>query len=290
MKKLRHPTLYSTTRQRTISVSGTLLALLLFPACKTPPPPEPPTPPESIEATRQIYLLIDDAGQSVRQANAFLTLPAPLTLAILPNCPCTKKVAQALSKNHPDKQFILHQPMEPLNPAINPGPGAIRSDTLPEQVATLLTENMAQLPGACGMNNHMGSRITQDRPLMTATILFCKTNHLFFIDSFTTPESIAGVIACEQGVPTARQSVFLDNDHSEQAIQKQFERGMQIAETHGTVIMIGHAWSPATARVISRMIPIARASGYSFHPLSDLFAPLQPSERQSAATIAQQHK
>lgn len=248
--------------------SGLWLSLLLLVGCATQPPAKKI---QKVEQNQKIFILIDDAGQNLQQVEPFLALQTPLTIAILPSCPETRLTAWIVREKHPDKQLILHQPMASVRPESNPGPGAVLSDTPADQVADILQKNMAQVPGARGMNNHMGSLITQNRDLMEATMTYCKENGLFFIDSFTIPNSIAGSVAREFGVPTAQQQVFLDNDSDEEAIQKQFERGMRIAKGQGFVVMIGHAWSPTTARVIAQMAPQAIRDGYSFHPISDIF-------------------
>jgi polysaccharide deacetylase 2 family uncharacterized protein YibQ len=253
--------------------AGALVCMGLLCSCTTPAPVEPalciqPPPPD-----RQIYLIIDDAGQKRGQIDSFLNLPAALTVAVLPGCLDTRNTARKVVAHAPKKQLILHQPMQPINPAIDPGPGAIYIDTPVDEVAPILQQNIAQVPGAQGMNNHMGSLVTQNRERLEATMAFCKTNNLFFIDSFTIPTSIAGQVARECGVPTAQQNVFLDNDRSAEAITRQFKKGMRIAAERGFVVMIGHAWSPNTAKVIGEMYPQATADGYSFHIISDVFEP-----------------
>lgn len=244
---------------------GLLLSVLLLSACKSFQSSTPG------HGDRKIYVIIDDAGQQHSQDELFFNLSAPLTIAVLPECQNTERVARTVGFHRPKKQLILHQPMEPENPNVDPGPGAIRIDTPAEEVAAILKNNMDQMPAAKGMNNHMGSLVTQDRNLMEATMAFCRENDLFFIDSLTTPDSVAGEVAREYGVPVAQQDVFLDNDHSEAAIHKQFEMGMEIAARQGFVVMIGHAWSPGTATVIRKMYPVARKKGFTFHMISDIF-------------------
>lgn len=250
------------------------LTAFLFCGCRTTPKPTPSTAkqPEITPASKyQVYLIIDDAGQRLSQTERFLNLPVPLTIAVLPGLPATQSSAEAISRQSTDKQLMLHQPMQAMNSKLDPGPGAIFSDTPIEEIPDILRKNMAQLPGAKGMNNHMGSQITQDRERMNAVMAFCETNDLFFVDSFTTAASIAGEVAQEHGVPTAQQYIFLDNDHNEEAIIDQFQKGLRIAYDRGFVVMIGHVWSAETAQVIARMAQPAQDAGYSFHLIDDVF-------------------
>jgi polysaccharide deacetylase 2 family uncharacterized protein YibQ len=237
---MNNPSYKNPVPTRRLKVFGMVLLGLLLCSCRTAP---------KIKADHQVYIIIDDAGQALAQIRPFLQIQAPITIAVLPGYEDTRETARRI-QNAPNKQLILHQPMEPVNPKIDPGPGAIFIDTPADEVAGILQHNMEQVPGAKGMNNHMGSRVTQDRERMEAAMAFCKQNGLFFIDSFTIPTSIAGQVARENGVPTAQQNVFLDDNRGAEAIRKQFEKGLRIAAERGSVVMIGHAWSPNTARVI----------------------------------------
>jgi uncharacterized protein len=253
----------SRLRQRGLAGLGIISTALVLCSCSTSRVVNQPT--------REIYLIIDDAGPNFRQTEAFLEISEPLTIAVLPDYTYTEKTALVAQNCHPDKELILHQPMEAINSKIDPGPGAILLNTPVSDVGRILRDNLAQIPSAMGMNNHMGSRVTQNRELLEATMEFCQTNNLFFIDSFTTPDSIAGLIANEYGVPTVQQQIFLDNDRDVKAIQKQFSKGMRIAAKQGSVVMIGHVWSPETARVIEQMIPFAKSHSFSFHTISEIF-------------------
>jgi len=256
-----HPSQQNNTTVRYLATIGMILSTLLLCSCRTSPPARP---------DYKVFVIIDDAGNALSQTAPFLRLPTPLTISVMPGCKATRETARQV-RSTPNKQLMLHQPMEPINPNIDPGPGAILMKTPVEDIARILRDNIEEVAGATGMNNHMGSLVTQDRERMDATMEFCKANHLFFIDSFTISTSIAGKVAREHGVPTAQQNIFLDDDRSAEAIRKQFEKGLQIARNHGSVVMIGHAWSPETARVIGEMTAPSRNSGYSFHTLSDHF-------------------
>jgi len=227
--------------------------------------------PRTAKNTHKIIVIIDDAGPNFNQIEPFLNIPAPLTIAVLPDYSYTEKTAENITLHHPDKELILHQPMEPVDPAIDPGSGTIWVDTPKEKILNILTTNIMQVANAKGMNNHMGSLVTQNRDVMETVITFCKTNDLYFIDSFTTPDSVAGIIAHQQGVPSTQQHVFLDNDRDPYVIREQFIKGMHIAEKKGYVVMIGHAWSPETASIINQMVPIAKKHAFSFHTASTLF-------------------
>ncbi len=65
-----------------------------------------------------LAIIIDDAGYSLRELQAFLDLPVPLTVAVLPNLPHSTEAARRVLAA--GKDLILHCPMEPTG-GENPG-------------------------------------------------------------------------------------------------------------------------------------------------------------------------
>ena len=114
---------------------------------------------------KQIFLVIDDAGLDVGETQQFLDIPVPMTIAVLPHLKQTKEVCAAISR-HKDKEIILHQPMEAYDRNANTGPGTIQNTTRSSEVAGILDRNLASVRGAVGMNNHMGSRVTENEVLI----------------------------------------------------------------------------------------------------------------------------
>ena len=93
-----------------------------------------------------------------------------------------------------------------------PAPGMLRSDMTPMDFLGVLTDDLASVPGAVGVNNHEGSLLTENREAMTFLMAELKARDLFFLDSLTSPKSLAYATAKEFGVRTNRRDVFLDND------------------------------------------------------------------------------
>jgi len=69
-----------------------------------------------------------------------------------------------------------------------------------------------------------------------------KEKGLFFVDSFTSPRSVAYEVAKVQGLPAACRSVFLDNNKDKSEIQAQFEKAIDVAKRRGSAIAIGHVY------------------------------------------------
>lgn len=53
-----------------------------------------------------------------------------------------------------------------------------------------------------------------------------------------------------QAIPALTRDVFLDNDTSQEALESQFQQAIEIAQKHGSVVLIGHPY-PATVEFLS---------------------------------------
>jgi uncharacterized protein len=214
-------------------------------------PPQPP----------RIAIIIDDCGNNLPKDEQFLSLPATLTLAILPLSAHGRDIAEEAQAA--GKAIMLHLPMQPVSAEHNPGPGAITTSMTDTQIAAQIDEDLNSLPPVPGGNNHMGSKGTADPRVMHDVLEVFKAKHLFFIDSETTNASLGAQMAHELGVQTAARDVFLDNEVDEPAIEAQLREAEKIALAHGEAIAIGHPF-PETAQAIAKLIPEMQAAGIQF--------------------------
>ena len=211
----------------------------------------------------RIAIVIDDFGYQERDLIlSFCALPQPITFSIFPGEKHTAWIArQAIEKNH---GVMVHLPMEPIGyPAHDPGPNAILSDYAPEKIAELTQNALASVPHAKGMNNHMGSRVTQNFEAMKTVLRVVKQWDFFFVDSVTSPESVAYATARDMGIPSGRNAMFLDIAEDEDAVVKRLYRLAARARREGTAIGIGHA-KPNTLHALQRMLPELAEQGFVF--------------------------
>ncbi len=196
-------------------------------------------------------IIIDDIGYHPRGDAAFLKLDLPLTLSVLPFSPVGRKVAgEAAAKGF---EVMLHLPMEPKGyPRSDPGPGALLTGMGTKELVEALIAGLNEVPQAKGVNNHMGSALTEDGKAMAVVMAELKRRGLFFIDSRTSARSRAQAEARRLGVPTARRAVFLDNVPQVEAIKAQLRRLIARAEAEGQAIAIAHP-HPATLTALSQM-------------------------------------
>lgn len=208
-----------------------------------------------------IALIIDDIGLNESHARKFLQLNIPLTFAILPRLKYSTTLAKEISNcGH---EIMLHQPMEPGDPRVDPGPGALYVGDNPDKINRIIEENIAELPLATGINNHMGSRFTESREKMTETLRVIKDSGLFFVDSRTSQHSKAYMVAKTLHMPSAYRHIFLDNVLSEPAILLQLRKLTQCALRYGTAIGIGHPF-PQTAHALKSFVEEVNSPKVSF--------------------------
>ena len=219
---------------------------------------------------KKIFLVIDDAGLALHETQQFLDIPVPMTIAVLPHQKQTKEVCIAIGRDN-NKEIILHQPMEAYNEQKNPGVGAIMNTTPPSDVRKILDHNFNSVRGAVGMNNHMGSRVTENPELIREMLRFCKAHDKFFLDSKTAYNSQVPRIAKEKGMHLEERHVFLDINQDKNYVRRMWGSAVSKAKENGYVIVIGHIWSKESAAAIRDSYETLLNQGYTFHKLSELY-------------------
>ncbi|MBF0628985.1 MAG: divergent polysaccharide deacetylase family protein [Magnetococcales bacterium] len=239
--------------------------------------PEPP-PPGRRDGTPRVAVVIDDLGYNVPVSLAIARLPYAVTLAILPGGDGSRQVAFIGKSTH--KEVILHQPMEPLGyPRIKPGPGALLAGMGAEEIRPIVSHNLEKFPEAVGINNHMGSRLTQDRAAMDVVMGLLKERGLFFLDSRTSQTSVAYARARAHGLPAARRDVFLDNVQRVSAIEARLAELEHIARVTGRAIAIGHPYRE-TLTALQGWLPAVTKRGIQVEGISH-FLNREPTPRSS---------
>ena len=222
---------------------------------------------EETNFSPKVAFIIDDLGYETEVAKKMMELEYPIALSILPFLQHSDFTAEEGRKN--DKEIMLHLPMEPNNSDANPGPGAIKSYMSEEEIKQAVRKCILDFPYAIGVNNHMGSKITEDREIMKMVLEEIKGYNLFFIDSMTSKNSIAYEVAQEMGIKSAVRSVFLDNENDMEYIKGQMLEARETALREGEVIAIGHS-RINTFYVLKIMIPELIRAGIEIVPVSEL--------------------
>lgn len=214
----------------------------------------------------RMAVIIDDIGHSRRRAAAFLAVDARLTYAVLPHLPHSSDLARTIQDR--GYEILLHQPMEPFNRCLDPGPGALFVGDSPDRIEEVVHRNVRAVPYAVGVNNHMGSRFTATRADIRCALAAVKRHGLFFVDSLTSNRSQAYATACGLRMTRGRRDIFLDTDRRPLAILNRLYDVMNRALIHGQAIAIGHPY-PETAAALQtfwseiqdtpvRMVPVSQ--------------------------------
>ncbi len=215
----------------------------------------------------KIAFVIDDIGYNKRYAELLFSINRPLALAILPRLAYSKYYAEEAQKRN--LPVLLHLPLEPDNAYEDPGPGAIMSRMSVTEIKEVLGENLASVPTAVGVNNHMGSEATRDRTIMYSILKEVKNRKLFFLDSVTHPDSVGYQVGFGLGIPVLKRDVFLDNVDDFDYVAKQIEKAAETAKQTGAAVAIGHP-RDNTLQALKEMVPRLESQGFEIVPLTDL--------------------
>jgi hypothetical protein len=212
-------------------------------------------------------ILLDDAGYDLAELQSFLELPIPLAIAVLPNLPHSSEAAGMVLAS--GKELLVHMPMEPEGEE-NPGPGALSTTDSPAETRALLAQALQSVPGARGVNNHMGSKATADEELMRRVLGILSEKGMYFVDSRTTARTVAERIAVELGVPAASRDLFIDSVDPGSDAAAAFAAGIERAARHGTALLIGHVQNREVLAILRASAPALREAGVQISPLSRL--------------------
>lgn len=213
----------------------------------------------------KVAIVIDDIGYHQIDYK-LLDLPYELTFAVIPHTPHSNAVAKAAYQKRRD--VILHMPMESARRA-DLSKNALKVTMNRSQIEQKLQTAFADVPYAIGVNNHMGSYFTEQADAMDWTLGYIAKRQLFFLDSKTTARSQAGIYAQKHQMPLLTRQVFLDNDRSYQALDKQFKLMIKLAKQHQSAIAIGHPY-PETYAYLKKNLASLTTQGIEVVKLSAL--------------------
>ncbi|ASP40679.1 hypothetical protein CHH28_19285 [Bacterioplanes sanyensis] len=204
-----------------------------------------------------LLLIIDDLGNNRALGERTLALPGPITVAVLPFTPYAKTFAQrAHFLGH---GVMLHAPMA-NDTGAKLGPGALTETMTTTQLQQQLQDSLAAVPFATGVNNHMGSLLTRQPQAMQAVMQTLSGHGVFFVDSLTSADSVALQQALAQRLPALRRDVFLDHSTEHSAIERQFERAVELAQQRGHAVLIGHPY-PESLDFLEQALPALAQRG-----------------------------
>ena len=200
----------------------------------------------------QLAIVIDDFGYRKQDDNRILELPPQVSIAILPNSPFGREMAEKAHRQ--GREILIHMPMAPISKQ------PLERDTLrpsmsAAEIDQLIKAAIVRVPYAVGMNNHMGSAMTSDLTAMQHVMTSLSGSGFYFLDSVTIGSTKATQAAQGKPVRVLRRQVFLDNVQTEEETRKQLNRAVALARKQGSVIAIGHP-HPSTVRALHKLVPM----------------------------------
>ncbi len=222
---------------------------------------------EPVSLRPVVALIIDDLGDRLTDGLRAIALPGSVTYAILPQTTFSRRFAELAYRQ--GKEVMLHQPMQAVN-GKPMGPGGLSVHMTRKNFRRTLRANLASVPHAQGVNNHMGSLLTR-HPGQMAWLMdeLQQRGDLFFVDSTTTNQTVALKVAMEHQLPSLRRNIFLDHERSELGIRRQFARFIAQARAVGSSLAIAHPY-PETLLVLEEMLPTLSEQGVELLPVSQL--------------------
>lgn len=217
----------------------------------------------------KVAFVIDDCGYSIPLAEKLGKVKYPMAMAIIPYTPHSRETAEVFRRL--GKTVFLHQPMEPkAYPEKDPGKGAILLNMPESLVAISLQKNVEDLGGKIdGFNNHMGSGLTESREKMSQVFDTMKKYTNFYVDSYTSPKTVAFDECQKQGMVCAINNKFIDNESDPEYIRGKIMDGVNLAKANGSIIMIGHL-RDSTVEVLVKILPELEAMGVEVVPVKEL--------------------
>ena len=214
-----------------------------------------------------IAIVIDDVGlDRQRSLRAVTALPPEVTLAYLPYAPeLDKQTRLARDFGH---ELIVHFPMEPLGDS-DPGPIALMDGMGDQDVSSVMGRAFASFEGYVGINNHMGSKVTQNGVIMSRVMGELNSRGLFYLDSRTIGGSVAAKNARQNGVPYAVRDIFLDHEETEAFVRSALNDTVAKAKENGFAIAIGHP-KDVTLEIVGEWAETLDEQGVRLVPLSEV--------------------
>ena len=206
-----------------------------------------PLPPK--QPVAKVAIIIDDIGNQRKLTNSIMDLDLNLSFSVLPYRTFSKQLAaRAVGLG---RDILLHLPMEPHDHRWNPGQGALFLSMSKAKIISVLDGDLAQVPMAIGVNNHMGSLFTENRQDMGIVLKNIKGRGLFWLDSLTSAKSVGFKVGLAMGIKTAKRDVFLDNVQEADKIIVQLNHLLNLARQRGYAIGIAHP-HPETLKALQR--------------------------------------
>jgi len=202
-----------------------------------------------------LAVVVDDLGEDAQGLEMLMEIAEPFTFSFLPFATRTKELAQKARRR--GFEVLLHLPMEPKGyPLEDPGKGALLCSMEEGTLVDQTPKALSQIPFVSGANNHMGSHFTEDFQRMRVVFRVLKQKGMFFLDSLTTPHSMAKEAARVEGLRLYVRDVFLDNGQDTEDFNRQWDLLLKKAYEKGEAIGICHPYKSTLMELKEKVLSL----------------------------------
>jgi len=203
----------------------------------------------------RVSILVDDVGYHGEGIRRYLKMNVPVTISILPFYDTSAHFAKR--SRQLGFEVMLHMPMQASFGSYYKYENLIRPGLKPLDLIERTQNVLKAVPFILGVNNHEGSKATEDDMTMNLLMSELSRHPYYFVDSVTSQKSVAYKYAKRYGIPAARRNFdFLDNDKRTFAIETKLEELIAYALNRPTriVLSILHE-KESTAIAVENMLP-----------------------------------
>ncbi|NWF36889.1 divergent polysaccharide deacetylase family protein [Mariprofundus sp. KV] len=232
----------------------------------TPDVVEEPVRPTLQRVESGLALIVDDVGYDLSALQRILKLSVPVAIAVIPDAPYAE--ASATLAHESGQMVMLHLPMEPASEKYRKKMTSyfLHEKMDREQLRETFLKGLAQVPYVEGVNNHMGSYLTELAEPMRWVMQVCREKELFFVDSKTSHKSVAADMAQAMDLPWASRQIFLDHDLAPEAMQAAWQKAEACLAKGYRCLVIGHPHretvafleAQLSAERLDSLIPVAQ--------------------------------
>jgi len=151
---------------------------------------------------------------------------------------------------HENGQMVmLHLPMEPTSEKYRKKMTSyfLHEKMSRDELRATFLRGLEKVPHVEGVNNHMGSYLTEQLDPMRWVMQICRDAGLFFVDSKTSNKSVAAQAAELMNVPWASRQIFLDHDRQPEAMLKAWQKAERCLEKGYRCVVIAHPYKETLA-------------------------------------------
>lgn len=225
--------------------------------------------PDILRKVGHMAIIIDELGAgSGEVTQQFMEIPRPLTFALIPWQPVSKRLADEALKRK--QEVVVHLPMEPQGyPRVSPGRRAILLGQSEQQNRRVVQDALSALPAASGILNYMGNRAMESNDVMRLVMEEIKNGGKYFINSGASKQPASLTQARNLGVEMAASWGYLDTVDNQERIAMMLDLASYTALEQGPVVVIGHA-RPNTLTVLQQKLDRLQLRGIQLVHVSSL--------------------